>query len=251
MVQRKAENAFMSSGDQKQRVGRKHKSGLLRRLFKRAVLLVLLLMLVPSLLLPLYRYINPPLTSVMLLNRAGGDSIVRQWADLEDISPNLVRAVLVAEDGRFCTHRGIDLDEVENVLESLGEGGRPRGASTITMQLVKNLFLWPQRSLLRKGIEVPLALYAELVLPKDRIMEIYLNVVEWDRGVYGAEAAAQHYFNRSASDLSRAQSANLAVTLPAPTSRNPASPNGHMRKIAAIIAKRADQSGAYVTCLFE
>ena len=186
----------------------------------------------------------------MLINRAGGASIVRQWADLDDISPNLIRAVMVAEDGRFCTHWGIDFDEVENVLESLGEGERPRGASTITMQLVKNLFLWPQRSFLRKAIEVPLALYAELVLPKDRIMEIYLNVVEWDRGVYGAEAAAQHYFNRSANKLTRVQAANMAATLPAPASRNPARPSAHVRKIAAVIARRADQSGAYVTCLF-
>ena len=212
---------------------------------------VFVMLLVPLLLLPAFRFVNPPITSVMLINRVGGASIVRQWADLGDISPDLIRAVMVAEDGRFCTHWGIDLDEVENVLESLGEGGRPRGASTISMQLVKNLFLWPQRSFLRKAIEVPLALYAELVLPKDRIMEIYLNVVEWDRGVYGAEAASRHYFNRSAKNLNRAQAANMAVTLPAPASRNPARPSAHVRKIASVIARRADQSGAYVTCLFE
>ena len=211
---------------------------------------VFILLLVPLLLLPVFRFVNPPITSVMLINRAGGASIVRKWADLDDISPNLIRAVMVAEDGRFCTHWGVDLDEVGNVLESLGEGERPRGASTITMQLVKNLFLWPQRSFLRKTIEVPLALYAELVLPKDRIMEIYLNVVEWDRGVYGAEAASQHYFNRSANRLTRVQAANMAVTLPAPASRNPARPSARVRKIAAVIARRADQSGAYVTCLF-
>ena len=234
-----------------QRDGRKGKTGFLQRLFRRTLVFVFILLLVPLLLLPVFRFVNPPITSVMLINRAGGASIVRKWADLDDISPNLIRAVMVAEDGRFCTHWGVDLDEVGNVLESLGEGERPRGASTITMQLVKNLFLWPQRSILRKTIEVPLALYAELVLPKDRIMEIYLNVVEWDRGVYGAEAASQHYFNRSANRLTRVQAANMAVTLPAPASRNPARPSAHVRKIAAVIARRADQSGAYVTCLFE
>ena len=211
--------------------------------------MVVLLMLVPLLLLPLYRYVNPPLTSVMILKRLGGASIVRQWADLDDISPNLVRAVLVSEDGRFCDHNGVDLREVEAVLENIGDGGRPRGASTITMQTVKNLFLWPDRSIIRKSLEVPLALYAELVLPKERIMEIYLNIVEWDHGVYGAEAAASRYFNRPASTISRGQAASLAVTLPAPAARDAARPNRQMRKLAAIVSRRADQSGAYVTCV--
>lgn len=239
----------MSRGGKDRNERRFKGAGLIRRLVKRVVLVVVILLMVPLVLLPVYRYVDPPLTSVMLINRVGGASIVRQWVDLADISPNLVRAVLVAEDGRFCTHRGIDFNEVGNVFESLGEGERPRGASTITMQLVKNLFLWPQRSFLRKAIEVPLALYADLVLPKARIMEIYLNIVEWDRGIYGAEAAAQHYFRLPASRLNRSQAAYLAVTLPAPASRNPARPSAHLRKVAAIIARRADRSGAYGTCL--
>jgi monofunctional biosynthetic peptidoglycan transglycosylase len=223
--------------------------GIIRRFAGRLIRLVLLLLLVPVVLLPLYRFVDPPITTVMLWNRIGGASIVRQWVDIGAISPNLVRAVLVAEDARFCSHSGIDLKEVEAVLEDIGDGESPRGASTITMQVVKNLFLWPERSYLRKGLEVPLAFYADLVLPKKRIMEIYLNIVEWDRGVYGAEAAAQHYFNLSAAELGRGQSALLAVALPAPASRNPARPDSQTRRLAAIVAGRADQSGAYVSCI--
>jgi monofunctional biosynthetic peptidoglycan transglycosylase len=225
--------------------------GLLRRLTRRLAKLVVLLLLVPVLILPLYRYVNPPLTSVMVWKRLGGASIVRHWVDLEDISPNLVRAVLVSEDARFCAHSGVDLKEVEAVLEDIGEGTSPRGASTITMQVVKNLFLWSDRSFIRKILEVPLALYTELVLPKRRIMEIYLNIVEWDRGVYGAEAAAQRYFRVSAGRLSRSQAAHLAVTLPAPASRDAARPSRQMRKLSAIVARRADLSGAYVTCVLD
>ncbi len=244
-----AENSAKSRDRATEAGGRGRRPGRIRRIVRRLAKLVLLLLLVPLILLPLYRFVDPPITTVMLWNRIGGASIVRQWADIEAISPNLVRAVLVAEDARFCSHGGIDLKEVEAVLEDLGEGESPRGASTITMQVVKNLFLWPERSYLRKGLEVPLAFYADLVLPKKRIMEIYLNIVEWDRGVYGAEAAARHYFNVSAADLGRGASAQLAITLPAPASRNPARPDAQMRRLAAIVARRADQSGAYVTCV--
>jgi monofunctional biosynthetic peptidoglycan transglycosylase len=246
-----AEKAAKSREGRADRVERPRRRSLLRRILRRLVQLTVLLLLVPVLLLPLYRYVNPPLTSVMVWKRLGGASIVRHWVDIADISPNLVRAVLVSEDARFCAHGGIDLKEVEAVLEDLGEGESLRGASTISMQVVKNLFLWSDRSFIRKALEVPLALYNELVMPKKRIMEIYLNIVEWDRGVYGAEAAAQHYFNVSASRLSRGQAAQLAVTLPAPTSRDAAQPSRQMRKLAAIVARRADQSGAYVTCVLD
>lgn len=244
-----AENSAKSRERTADAGGRPKRRGFIRRVVGRLAKLVLLLLLVPVVLLPLYRFVDPPITTVMLWNRIGGASIVRQWADLGAISPDLVRAVLVSEDARFCSHNGVDLKEVEVVLEDLGDGTSPRGASTITMQVVKNLFLWPERSYLRKGIEVPLAFYADLVLPKKRIMEIYLNIVEWDRGVYGADAAGRHYFNVSAADLGRGQSALLAVTLPAPAGRNPARPDGQMRRLAAIVAGRADKSGAYVTCV--
>ena len=131
-----------------------------------------------------------------------------------------MRAVITSEDQRFCLHHGIDWVEVQNALDD--EDGRFRGASTITMQTMKNLFLWTGRSWIRKALEAPLALYAELFLSKRRIMEIYLNIVEWDEGVYGAGAAAQHYFHVPASQLGARQSALLAAVLPSPATRDAA-----------------------------
>ncbi|HEX2257096.1 MAG TPA: monofunctional biosynthetic peptidoglycan transglycosylase [Afifellaceae bacterium] len=225
--------------------------GLVRRLVGRLAVLCVILVALPVVLIPLYRTVDPPVTTVMLINKAAGVAMERQWVPFDDISPHLVRAVVMSEDGRFCSHSGIDWEEVRRVLDRMEDGGRPRGASTITMQTVKNLFLWPQRSWLRKGLEVPLALYADFVLPKRRILEIYLNIAEWGTGLYGAEAAAQHYFGVAASALSPAQAARLAAALPAPRERNPANPGRVTARLASIIANRAAKSGAYVRCVLE
>ena len=158
-----------------------------------AGLTAMILCVLPLLLIPLYSVLDPPITTVMLAKALGGAGVDKDWAAIEDISPNLVRAVITSEDARFCAHHGIDWVEVQNAMDD--EDGRFRGASTITMQTVKNLFLWTGRGWIRKAIEAPLALYADLVLSKRRIMEIYLNVVEWDTGVYGAAAASSHYFH--------------------------------------------------------
>ena len=203
----------------------------------------------PFLLLLLYRGVDPPVTSVMLFNRLAGAPVEASWADLPAISPHLVRAVLMSEDARFCSHHGIDWTEVQNALDD--EDGRPRGASTITMQTVKNLFLWTDRSFVRKALEVPLALYADLVLPKKRLLEIYLNIAQWGPGIYGAETAAMHYFGVRAEDLTLAQAARLAAILPAPLARDAADPGPGTRRIAGNIAARAEKSGAYVGCVLE
>ena len=213
------------------------------------VLVALLLAALPFALLPLYAVVDPPVTTVMLLKRLRGAPIDKKWAGLDAISPHLVRAVLSSEDARFCEHRGIDWVEVQNALDD--EDGRIRGASTITMQTVKNLFLWTGRAWIRKAAEVPLALYAELVLSKRRIMEIYLNIVEWDTGVYGAAAAAQHYFGEPPAELSLTQAARLAAILPAPETRDAADPGPGTRRLARTIAARAEQSGPYVACVLE
>ena len=157
---------------------------------------ILVLVALPLVLLPLYALVNPPVTTVMLFKALGGAGIDKSWAGIEDISPRLVRAVITSEDQRFCFHHGIDWVEVQNALDD--EDGRFRGASTITMQTVKNLFLWTGRSWVRKALEAPLALYAELFLSKRRIMEIYLNIVEWDEGVYGAVGGLAALFQRAA-----------------------------------------------------
>ncbi|MBK5951852.1 monofunctional biosynthetic peptidoglycan transglycosylase [Rhodobium orientis] len=219
-----------------------------RRLLKRLVFVVAALILLPFLLIPLYRFINPPASTLMLRDWVTGASVTREWVSLAAISPNLVRAVVMSEDARFCEHDGIDWEEVQNALEDL-EDGKPRGASTLNMQLSKNLFLWSSRSYLRKVVEAPLALYMDVVLPKRRIVELYLNVVEWGPGVFGAEAAAQRYFKRPAAKLTRHQASLMAAALPNPIARNPASPGQGHARIARRIAGRAAKSGAYLECV--
>ncbi len=219
----------------------------LRRMLQPLWLLILVLIFLPPLLVPLYLVVNPPVSTVMLLKAIGGAGIDKTWVDLDHISPQLVRAVLTSEDQRFCIHHGIDWVEVQNALQD--DSGRPRGASTITMQTVKNLFLWTGRSWIRKGLEAPLALYSELFLSKRRIMEIYLNVVEWDEGVYGAEAAAKHYFGVPAAKLTARQAARLAAVLPAPDSRDAAHPGPGTARIAQRIQSRMARMGVEANCV--
>jgi monofunctional biosynthetic peptidoglycan transglycosylase len=218
-----------------------------RRLVRRLALVVAVLLALPFLLIPLYRFVDPPVTNVMLVKALGGAGIDKTWVDIDRISPSLVRAVIASEDQRFCEHHGIDWVEVQNALDD--EDGRFRGASTITMQTVKNLFLWTGRSWFRKALEAPLALYAELFLSKRRIMEIYLNIVEWDVGVYGAEAAAGLYFRVPAAKLSATQAARLAAVLPSPASRDAAAPGPGTARIARRIAARAASLGDAAGCV--
>jgi monofunctional biosynthetic peptidoglycan transglycosylase len=153
----------------------------------------------------------------------------------------------MSEDARFCEHAGVDWQELAKVLDR--NAGPNRGASTITMQVVKNLFLWNSRSYLRKALEIPLALYANLVWSKRRTMEIYLNIVELGPGIFGVEAAAEHYFKRHAKDLSPGQAALLVSALPNPIERNPAQPSRLVRSHAGTVAARGRSAGAYVNCL--
>jgi monofunctional biosynthetic peptidoglycan transglycosylase len=219
----------------------------LRRLARTVAIGVLVLVLLPLVLVPLYIFVNPPVTTVMLLKALGGNGIDKSWTSIEETSPRLVRAVITSEDQRFCLHHGIDWVEVQNALDD--EDGRFRGASTITMQTVKNLFLWTGRSWIRKALEAPLALYAELFLSKRRIMEIYLNIVEWDEGVYGAGAAAQHYFHVSPSQLGAQQSALLAAVLPSPSTRDAAKPGRGTSRIARRIVSRVAAGQADSGCV--
>jgi monofunctional biosynthetic peptidoglycan transglycosylase len=220
---------------------------ILRRALRRVGFALLIVLLLPFILLPLYRVVNPPVTTVMLLKGLARAPIDKSWVELDQISPHLLRAVIMSEDARFCAHQGIDWVEVESALDD--DDGRQRGASTITMQTVKNLFLWTDRSWLRKGLEAPLALYADLVLSKRRIAEIYLNVAEWGKGLYGAAAAARHYFGTSADALAPGQAALLAAVLPAPRQRDAADPDAETWRIAERIAARAAKSGPYLDCV--
>lgn len=183
------------------------------------------------------RWIDPPFTMVHLQRRIeswfhkGAYHKRYSFVPLDRISPAFQHAVIAAEDGRFYQHHGFDWQEVQNAVEDGLEDGRIRGASTIDEQLAKNLFLTTSRSLFRKGLEVTLVPLEELILPKRRILELYLNVVEWGPGVYGAEAAAQYHYGVPASRISREQGARLAAILPSPRRRKPARMNVYSARI--------------------
>ncbi|MCL4145937.1 UNVERIFIED_CONTAM: hypothetical protein GTU68_002698 [Idotea baltica] len=185
----------------------------------------------------------------MLWRVAQGHGVSRNWTPVEKLSPNLINAVLSSEDGRFCLHHGVDWQAVEIVIDDLIDGGSPRGASTITMQTVKNLFLWPSRSYVRKMLEVPLAIYADFFWSKERIAEIYLNMVEWGPGVYGAEAASRLYFGKTASRLTMREASLLATALPNPLARNPRSPSDGHRRLARTVDARARKAAGLFSCV--
>ena len=224
----------------------------LRRIFllRRIVLAIVLVCMLPLTLGLVYRveFIHP-VSTIMVSRWLSGQSVERQWVDIDHVAPVVVHSVMMSEDGQFCFHHGVDWTELNAVINDALEGEKPRGASTIPMQVAKNLFLWTGRSFIRKGIEIPLALYLDFVLPKKRIMEIYLNIAEWDKGVFGVEAASRHYFNTHASRLSASQAALLTVTLPNPEGRNPARPTRGLLRLAGIIRRRAARSGGYIGCL--
>lgn len=188
-----------------------------------------------------------PLSTLMMRDVISLKGYNRQWVRLDDMSPYLINSVMMSEDGQFCSHSGVDWGAIQS--EVVRRGGPARGASTITMQMTKNLFLWHDRSYLRKGVEIPLALFADTVLSKRRIMEIYLNIAEWGPGIYGVQAASGYYFNRSARDLTPRQAALLAVSLPNPYIRDPARPSARLSQLARVIEARAHRSGAYILCL--
>lgn len=203
-----------------------------------AVAMVLILATVASVLA--LRIVPPTHTPLMMIRAADGDPLRprRRWVSYQRISPHIVRAVIAAEDARFCTHKGFDWTEIKRALEDYGEGDRLRGASTISNQTAKNLFLWPGRNFVRKGLEAYFTVLIEALWSKRRIVEVYLNVAEWGRGVYGVEAAARRYFGRSARNLTPYQAALLAAALPNPRRRSPARPSAYMHGRAARIQRK-------------
>jgi monofunctional biosynthetic peptidoglycan transglycosylase len=216
-----------------------------RFLFK--IVLAILIVLAGALIA--YRFV-PPISTLMLARWAFGETVDRAYVPLEHISATLQKAIIVSEDARFCRHDGVDWGALRGVIDSSDSDGPKRGASTITMQTAKNLFLWPGRSYLRKAIEVPLALLLDLVWPKRRILEIYLNVAEWGEGLYGAEAAAQRYFAKSADRLDEREAALLATALPSPARRNAARPTRlHVALARKLISRIAATDPALFACL--
>jgi monofunctional biosynthetic peptidoglycan transglycosylase len=221
------------------------KRSVLNRIGRSIGVAVIAFYTVVTLALLLLRWVNPPTTAVQVERRV--QALMRRVAyrkvfvfvPLGEISPALQHAVVAAEDARFFQHHGFDWKQVQTAAEEDLEHGKRRGASTITQQLVKNLFLTTGGSFLRKGVEFTIVPITELVLPKKRILELYLNVIEWGRGVYGAEASAQYYYHVPARRITRDQAIDLASILPAPLRRNP----GRLTEYDRIIAQRMAQMG--------
>lgn len=186
----------------------------------------------------LYRVVPVPATPLMLIRAAGGSGLAHDWVPMSQMSPHLARAVIASEDTLFCGHGGFDWAAIEGAFEDNEEGRRLRGGSTISQQTAKNAFLWPDRSWTRKGAEAWFTLLIETLWPKSRILEVYLNIVEWDDGVYGAEAAARHHFKKPASALTRREAALLAVVLPNPRNWSPNPPGAYVARRAGVIERR-------------
>jgi monofunctional biosynthetic peptidoglycan transglycosylase len=198
-------------------------------------LILLVLVAVPVVGVLLFAVVPPTPTILMLQQAAKGQGLDYRWRGLNDISPNLVNAAIAAEDARFCSHHGFDMEAIQKALDHNAEGGRMRGGSTISQQTAKNVFLWPSRDWVRKGLEAGYTVLIETVWSKRRIMEVYLNVVEWAPGVYGAQAASRHWFGKDADELTAREAARLAAILPAPRRYKAASPGPYVRRRASRI----------------
>ncbi|SFJ68222.1 monofunctional biosynthetic peptidoglycan transglycosylase [Jannaschia pohangensis] len=182
-----------------------------------------------------YRWINPPTTIYIEQERARLGSVAQTWVDLEDMAPVMARAAVAAEDANFCLHWGFDVEAIREAIED----GSGRGASTISQQVVKNAFLWQGRSWVRKAMEAALTPVMETLWPKRRVIEIYLNVAEFDEGVFGVGAASQHYFGRDVADLTARQAGLLAAILPSPKTRSAARPTDFVSRRANSVADGA------------
>jgi monofunctional glycosyltransferase len=209
--------------------------------------ILLIVAAIPICLSALYTVV-PPVSTLMLARLVTFRPVERVWVPLEEISPALPRAVIASEDGGFCRHWGVDWGAIREVIEEASEDWPERGASTVSMQLAKNLFLWQGFGWVRKPIEIVLAHWIELTWSKRRIMEVYLNIAEWGpNGVFGAEAGARRAFKKSARDLSAREAAIMVAALPNPIVRNPAKPTaGQLRRAARIGAR-----GANTSCLYD
>ena len=213
------------------------------RVARNLLLIVLAALLLPYLLAPLYRA-GHPVSTLMAWRYLTGAPVSRQWVDFGAISPYLPRSVVSAEDAKFCSHHGIDWDALRDVIDDAEEGEVTRGGSTITQQVAKNLFLWPGRSVVRKALELPLALWIDLVLPKQRILEIYLNIAELGPGgQFGAQAGSIYAFGHPASALSPREAALLAAILPNPVKRSARNPGPGVRRLAGTYVARAQSAG--------
>jgi len=220
---------------------KKRPGRILRTALKNGLILLVIILSVTSAQVIFFKYINPPFTPLMLYRLAHREGMHCRWKPLSWISPFLQQAVLASEDQRFADHNGFDFNQINEALQEQTGKKRLRGASTISMQVARNLFLWQGRSWTRKALEAYYTVLIELLWNKRRILEMYLNVAEWGKGIFGAEAAALHYFRCSASAVSREQAALLAAVLPNPRKWSPVRPTSSVQRRKAFILKYMDR----------
>jgi monofunctional biosynthetic peptidoglycan transglycosylase len=220
----------------------------LKRLAWIVLIAILIILLLPYLLVPLYRVVNP-VSTLMLWRWAHGQRVERSFVPIERMAPALPMTVIASEDGRFCSHRGVDWKEIRERIDDVDDISAARGVSTITQQTAKNLFLWQGRSFVRKALELPLALWIDLTLPKQRTLEIYLNIAEWGpNGQFGAEAGSRYAFNKPVRAISPHEAALLAAVLPNPRRRSAKQPGPAVRRLAGIYEARGVAQAALAAC---
>ena len=228
------------------RYKRKRRRSLPRRIFGWIVKLVLVFFVGSILWVLAYRFIPPPITVTMLGDLVGGRGVEKDWMSIRQIDRDMVRAAIGAEDGKFCQHEGFDWDAISAAAQRNASGGRIRGGSTISQQTAKNAFLWQGGGYFRKGLEAWFTLLIETIWGKQRIMEVYLNVVEWGPGIYGAEAAARHYFQKPAGALTIGEAVRLAAVLPDPLNWSPLRPT--RRVVARDAAIYSNMPAVFPRC---
>jgi monofunctional biosynthetic peptidoglycan transglycosylase len=230
-------------------MGGRRKVPLLPQWLRMAAIVAAAIFMLPYLITPFYSF-GRPVSTVMLWRWATGARVERIYLPLARTAPQLTLAVLIAEDGRFCGHPGVDLQEIRDAIADAEDLDDLRGGSTITQQVAKNLFLWPGRSFVRKALEFPLALWIDLVLSKRRIMEIYLNIAEWGpNGEFGVEAGSRRAFGKSAQNLNAQEAALLAAVLPNPLRRNARAPGPGLRRLAGLYVSRAASAPRVNACV--
>jgi monofunctional glycosyltransferase len=214
-----------------------------------AAALLIVFVIAPLTLIVIYRFVPVPVTPLMLIRLVEGEGLSKDWVSWHEIAVPMRQSVVASEDNLFCEHSGFDWESLEAAAKAYAAGERAGGGSTISMQTAKNLFLWPSRSVVRKGLEVPLTATLELLWPKQRILEVYLNIAEWGPGIYGIEAAARHYFKRPARELSLAQASRLAAVLPNPLEWRPQPADSYVAQRSAVIRTRVRQLGPLLDCV--
>jgi monofunctional biosynthetic peptidoglycan transglycosylase len=234
------------------RAGRKKRSGRFRWLRRLLLILVAVAIVLPPLWVAVYRFIPPPITLLMIERLVEGHGLDHRWVPLGRIAPAMVRSVVASEDSRFCEHHGFDLRAIDAALRHNAQTpGRIRGGSTVSQQTAKNVFLWPQRSWVRKGAEAWFTVLIEAMWGKRRIMAVYLNTVEMGPGVYGVEAGSQRYFHHAASALTVAEAGRLAAILPDPLKWKAARPGPYVRRRTGRIEARSEtvERGGLADCV--